>query len=117
MALLATFEAPPCEGTTFGGFGAVAIATGSRGRVTTGLIAEVWTSLSRPPRLVWLTPRRANLDRQRNFAASRRYEITQNRISSCCIVSYSSGYCPLLALPYGSATVSTPIDQCLLQQQ
>ena len=38
MAFLATPVAPPHWGTTFGGFGAAAIATRSRGRATTDLV-------------------------------------------------------------------------------
>ena len=38
MALLATPEAPPHWGTTFGGFGVDAMATGSRGRATADLV-------------------------------------------------------------------------------
>ena len=38
MAFLATPVAPPHWGNTFGGFGAAAIATGSRGRAATHLV-------------------------------------------------------------------------------
>ena len=53
MAFLATPVAPPHWGTTLGGFGAAAIATGSRDRVTTHLVgaSTVSTVLSPPSAL------------------------------------------------------------------
>ena len=44
MAFLATPVAPPHWGTTSGGFGAAAIATCNRGRVTTDLVGAPTTS-------------------------------------------------------------------------
>ena len=50
MAFLATPVAPPHWGTTFGGFGAAAIATGSRGRATTRLVgASTALTVLSPP--------------------------------------------------------------------
>lgn len=63
MALLATLQSPPHEDTTFGGFGAVAITTGSHARVTTGLAAGVCTPFSGPSSLIWLAPQWINLDK------------------------------------------------------
>ena len=44
MASLATLVAPPHWGTTFGDFGAAAIANGSRGRATTRLVGAFTAS-------------------------------------------------------------------------
>ena len=44
MALLATPVASHLGGTTFGGFGAAAIASGSRGRATTDLVGACTAS-------------------------------------------------------------------------
>ena len=50
MAFLATPVSPPHGGTTFGGFGAAAIATGSRGRATTHLVgASTASTVFSPP--------------------------------------------------------------------
>ena len=120
--LLATFEAPHYEGTTFGGFDAVAIATGSRGRDTTGLITQVWAYVSSPPKQVRLTPRWANRDRQRSFSASRPNEIARSIvtriISSPAVVSRTAvgaapcGLSPTAAVCILSAAGLRPTNAC-----
>lgn len=112
MAFRATFEAPPREGTTFGCFGAVVIATDGHGRIATGSTAGVCAPPSSPPWPISLSPDGVNLDKNNSFFAFRRYELTPSAITRicitpCCDISYSSRWCSSWTFSCSGAVPST----------
>ena len=107
-AFFATLEAPPHGGTTFGGLGAVAIASWQL-QPSHHWIHRWRVYPSHQPSLVALAPHWVNLGRNSNFSASRRKfprsTTTKNRISSCSTISYRDGSCPSRALTCRSTII------------